>query len=441
MSKIAFDFLTESFLFHEADQKYQYRTMSELINELTKYKEYITDNKEKIDEEISKDTVNIIQPLTQVLQLPSIETLTKGSLFLDTYLINDPLFDFNLEDADIQNIARQYMNMPQMKENEFKEKLAEHANYMKSLTEGVRCDTTYIKFYPLFNELYPRRIPIFNIPDLSTSHIDENVMNWFYDKVELFNLDKENKISEKLNISNKIFIRFKDDKFSYGVTAAYQEWEMIGENMVRIINNYIPTDSQYKNWTEQEIIKAIKEKYHFFVYRNTICEKFKSPVMLNNNFEREFAEKNFHDPNDSSLYKLGFNLDFVGLQKLTFEKAMHVRRTLKEGLKAFQEEIYNDSIHLSTTKDKNEYTEIIKSLENKYMNNAKKAKTLLDSIKYIVLDNIIPLTVSALSYFVTPEPYNKIITGLNIIDTLKTTKAEIATTRKNPFYFLKNMIL
>ncbi len=102
-----------------------------------------------------KKGINIIQDLERNSKLPTQDQLLQGCFFLDTYLVNDPVFDFNLSIEYHSNIARQSMGVARKSDDELKSELANYAIYMKSLTEGVRCDTEYIKFYPFGKVLRP----------------------------------------------------------------------------------------------------------------------------------------------------------------------------------------------------------------------------------------------------------------------------------------------
>lgn len=54
MSNTSFNFLADSFLFHEAEQGYKSRTLAELDDELNRYREYINEHQQEIDNEVSK---------------------------------------------------------------------------------------------------------------------------------------------------------------------------------------------------------------------------------------------------------------------------------------------------------------------------------------------------------------------------------------------------
>lgn len=443
MSNICFDFLSDSMLFHEAEQGYKSRSIDELDKELNRYREYVAANQQEIDNEILRNDVNIIQELEKNPKLPTLEELLQGCLFLDTYVINDPVYNFDLTIEKYSNIARQCMGMTPKSDNELKNELAKYANYMKSLTDGVRCDTGYVKFYPFAKKLRPTSDYLFNIPDLSIDGIDKNVFLWFLAKMEIFNIDQYNRIDKQMKLSNKIALRFKDDSSSLMVIQ-YQKINPVkidgDSGIISLEYKYIPTKEEYDNWVNQEITKTIKDKIDFLLYRNTISEKFNSPIILSSLFEKEFFETNFSGIKSSNLYKLGFDLDFTGLKNMDFNTAMSIRRNAKDSFKKFQEEIQKDSIFLSCAKDKKEYSEALDGIKQKYLNGIENVKSTLEVSKDIVSSNIIQMAISACSYFATPYPYNEAITGLTILDLIRDMKNAFSRERKNPFYFLKKMI-
>ena len=444
MSNISFNFLTDSFLFTEAEQNYKKRTMDELSQELDSYRDYIIKNQNSIDNEISKSGINIIQELSDTPKLPKQEELLQGSLFLDTYLINDPIFDFNLHNEKYANIARQCLHTTAKSDDTLKQELASYAIYMKSLTEGVRCDTEYIKFYPIKSGFRPIEVPLFQLPDLSIEGIDRNVYQWFSERIQCFNLNENNRIDKSLKFSNKIILFFKDDTTSSVRIAQYHSFVPVrisGNHVeMKADNNYIPQNEEYNNWVAQEIIKTIKGKLSFFLYRKIITDKFNSPIILRNVFEKEFSEMNFSNIKNPDLYKLGFDLDFLGLKDLDFNTAMSIRRNAKDSFMEFQNAIKKDSIILSTATDKKIYTEVVESIKQKYIQGIGSVKSAFDLSKEIASKNILQLGVSACTYFVTPEPFKSIITGLSLLSIMKNAKDDIKNERKNPFYFLKKMI-
>jgi len=440
MSNTAFDFLTESFLFIEASDSYKSRSFQELLDELNKYREHINTHIDELEKEIPSDGFNFVQDLTQANKNPSEENILKGSLFLDTYIINDPLYALNLENIKLNNLASKCMNLAEKSDSDIKNEIANKALYMKSLTEGVRCDTSFIKFFPLTEKIRNNKPSFFNIPDLSTDEIETNIYNWLNSKLTLSNLTKNNILDKNLQFSNKIAIEFSGDLNSLIYLAQYQKpyfFDVTDTEASFLLDlNYIPKDDEYNNWIHQEKIKAIKEKYDLLTYSFSINEKFNSTPLFNSPFAKEFAEKNFARCKDSDVYKLGFDLDLIGLSNLSFDKAMETRRTAKESFYLLQEKLKNDSLLLAGTSDQKQFDEIVNQINYRYKEQMLKTTSVLDNLKGFSSKNILSLGLTALTHFVTPAPWNYIMTGISV---LKSFAEDFNQKRSNPFYFVKRL--
>jgi hypothetical protein len=201
--------------------------------------------------------------------------------------------------------------------------------------------------------------------------------------------------------------------------------------------NYILSKDEYDNWVSQEKIKSIKDKLDLFLYRNMICRKFNSPLVLKNKFENEFFEMNFGDEKANNLYKLGFDLNFSGLKNMDFKKAMSVRREEKSSFKEFQKKIQKDSLILHSTKDKNEYKDVLDDIKQQYLHGTENVKSTLEISKDIVSSNLIPVVIGALSYFASPDPLNKVITGLSVLDLVGNIKKNYSRGTQKPILFFE----
>ncbi len=442
MSNISFDFLNESILFQKAEDNYKNISLEELTQALDKYKSYIKEKKEDIEKELIDGNLKIIQSLQQHPEKPSMAEILQGSLFLDKYLIDDPLFSYNLADAELINANNRIMGFKEKTDDDFKKELSTNALYMKNLVDGVRCDTAYIKFYPFSLGFQSERIPHMRVPDLSIDDIDKNIYNWFNEKIEVMNFDNQNRSNNALSISNHIGMRFNGDFGSKCNFARYQKptniFEQAGKLYMVIDPNYIPEKDEYDNWVHQEVITTIKEKFNFFIYRHNICSKLNSPVILNNEFEKQFYEMQF-STKKSNVHTLGFDLNIPGLQNLNFKEAMEVRRSSFESFRSFQNELQNDSILLSSVNDEKQYDELITEIQHKYENASKNVTSKLGMTKSIASDNIINIAIAAISYYNTPLLATGVISGLSLLDAIRKGRKDYLNTVKNPFYFYKKI--
>lgn len=69
-------------------------------------------------------------------------------MIVDTYVLDDPIHDIYYDDISLNRLSK--MTKRDIDEKELKFELSKKVNYMKRLTSGVRCDTSYIKFIPFY---------------------------------------------------------------------------------------------------------------------------------------------------------------------------------------------------------------------------------------------------------------------------------------------------
>ncbi len=444
MSNISFNFLTESFLFNEVDTKFSKRTIDEIEDEINNYREYIISNLNELNSEIYKN-YNFIQPITIHSKLPSMDELLQGSIFLDTYIIDDPIFRFDIKQIKMGNVERYQMGFQKESDEEIKNELSEIVNYMKSLTSGVNVAIGYIKFYPLGLYLNNYFKPIMRLPDISTNTIDQNVFNWFFERINLNNLKKDTEglvIDDNLLISNYIAIKFDDDKENGSIICHYQsgQIESIINNHARIRfdGNYIPNKTEYDNWVNQEIIKAIKERLTFYSYRDYICNKFNSPIILNSPLEKQFYKKNFDDTTPAQFHNLGFNLNIPGLQNISFDKAMEIRNNTHSSFVSLQQKINEDSKALRTASDYRTYKLTLEAINQDYEEAIKSTNLILNSLKSLINpSNIFNLLLFGESYYT--GNISNFTTGVTILNGMYNAKNIIQNTISNPLYFLKKI--
>lgn len=439
MSNTAFTFLSDSFLFIEAGSYYKSRTVDEIENELNRYRDYIRNNITSLKQEIYKD-INFIQPLKHTSKLPTNEELLHGSIFLDTYLINDPIFDFSIQRQKMANIERKCMNLPEVTDDDLKRQLSDLALYMKNLTPGVDTEVGYIKFFPFSMGYMPTNVPIFSIPDLSIDKIEKNVFEWFFDHIQVQNLNG-NVGEPTLELSNKIAINFENDdgdSFIYHYQAL-ENLKQVGTKVLFSLNlNHIPDEQEYINWVGQEIIKSIKSKIDFFKFRDSICKEFNSPICLSSPFEKDFYSTNFNSEFTSDIHQLGFNINLPGLNNMTFIDAMKVRNRSRSSFLAFQEKIKEDSKQLRTASDEKTYNEVIRKIEYDYKEEIKSTNILLESMKSLIsFPNLINVGLFAHSYYTGQE--TKLTTGLTIANGIYNVYSVSKQFVSNPIFYMKQI--
>lgn len=151
MSNISFNFLSNSFLFKDDGSAIHCRSLSEIENELDKYRSYINSNKDELDKECINDGDKSIalSDFRSIQYLPNINEIKSKALFLNKFIIEDPLFATSFRNINIINEDRLLRGYQILTDEKLKTDLMSKINYMKQLTPGVDSRVQYIKFYPL----------------------------------------------------------------------------------------------------------------------------------------------------------------------------------------------------------------------------------------------------------------------------------------------------
>lgn len=178
MANIAFDFLTESFLFDEKYIEDMFRKVSEeeLYLELQKYREHIQKNFSDIVDEIkSKNGLNV--SIESAGKLPNEQLLKQLALYMDRVVIADPIFQFTAIKSDMNKPMNKLMGVNTNCEID-RIQLARNAKYMRWTTPLVV--TQFAKYVPisLIHEA-PKELPIVYSSNNFSSELSEDLYKFF----------------------------------------------------------------------------------------------------------------------------------------------------------------------------------------------------------------------------------------------------------------------
>lgn len=442
MSNTAFNFLSESVLFKGIGNNYKNVSLSELEKEIIDYKEHIKNNLNKIEKECnnSEGELNLIAPVKPINTTPTNEEILRGSLFLNKYLIDDPVFALDF-DADIINNDRQQRGFTPYTEEDLKLQILERAKYMNDLTPSVIYDVGFIKFYPLSKDMIERNLSSINIPNLSLEGIEDEVLKWFASNVIVDEITRGNVLSKITKPCSHIGIRFKRDDSNLFM-AMYQEILPIeydeGTGKITFIRNRtIPGPREFSNWIQQEIIKTIKDKINHVSYNYKISKKFNAPLTIKSEFEKDFLMKQFKYDKERSVDKLGFQIDIPGFVNTNLEKSMDARRYCYDYFQNFRSQLYQDSLLISNATTEEELKKILLDIEKKYQYELEKIRQQMNKIN-IDFNTIFSFSLAILTYFTLPNPYSNLITGISLVQALHNISFD-GVAKENPLIFLAKL--
>jgi hypothetical protein len=363
MGSIVFDFLANSFLFRDDDINDEYKdyTVSQLETELENYRKHCLDNYDLIVKEIidNKSSLKVFSGLEK----NEIPVLIQTALYLDQYIIYDPLFKFTETESEESKVTTKYLGFDNRTLN--KKDLATTTRFLKQLTPMIVAD--YIKIIPASYHLEPPANFAINYPvDNYNSILPQNILKYFYENVDVKSMDRMTKgwyISDNLKPCRGIHIDFKGlnsrSGFVYHLFEVHVD-EVDEEKGILKFHQTLPDtppDIEYfKTWVTQSVNSASKAVFDKIYLENFITSKLNSTYLCDNTFTgniltREFnAEQNIQTHTSTELINL--NLPF--LDKISIDKLMEIRKYEEDVFTNFRIELEKQFRELRLVTDSNE---------------------------------------------------------------------------------------
>lgn len=429
MSNTSFDFLVDSILFKEVDNEYKNVNLQNLADELNKYRKYIKKNIKSIEKEILQCDGDKILQNTQLIrtELADMNKLASMSLFVEMIVLDDPLFNIYLDEITLSRQSTFFSAGYQFDE---KRKLADKVKYMKKLTPCVRCDTEYIKFYPYNinnNDYVPNKI---RIPSY-TYDIRTELKNWLSSNMTISNIDETGLFNNLLQYSNRIGINFMDNE---GMDYFLIKFIKQGGSQ-----EYIPSPNEYQNWLGQEKEKAIFETYNYLKSKIDLYEKFKSTLIVNNNFEKNFYLNSKHKVDESHARNYEVSLNFSGLFNIDLQRSMEIRRRNYDEFLNFQGKFKSDLRLLKTTTDEELINDFLIDLKSEYENVIANNRNKILNYNLIGNDAIVEIPIILGTYLLTKGDIR--VTGAEIAGLIaKGILNQRAKKKENELYYLGKLI-
>lgn len=410
MSNIAFNFLAESYLTKDSKETFLKKSLEEIEKELDNYRTFLNSNKSDLDKECITDNEDSVEvsDFRIVQKLPKQDEVFQKSLFLNRFIIDDPLHSCSFKNFDLINKDRQIRGYRIITENEAKEKLWNNAQYMKGLLPGIHANVQYIKFYPLSKEPTNELLNFINIPDLSFPSKFPEVYVWFFNQIVIKTVNDKQEIVDLVEPCKQLAIYFQND--GSGVfLPAFLNMQM---------QNIVPPLPHYQKWKVDEIIKSIRDRYLELLRKNEFRIKFGAIVSTESEFEFNFLSSILNSPTnttDAKVLKVLTKLKLPSLSSTSFDTVMEVRQFFDDSFENFRQQLKNDIIYLQQINDEKQLEEFSKELEKKY---EAAIKDIQEKIKFkFNLSGIdcIPLGLDIATMMTTSEQYPFLITGVGAL--------------------------
>lgn len=363
MSKNCLSFLLDSFLFlsecvAEGYSKYQ---DSEITSELEKYRNFVLENIENIQNEIkhTHDKLNI--SIETFNELPTKDVYKQLVLYMDQVVIPDPLFELTEERNPFSDTVGQYMGLQKTSGIE-RQKLTDVINYIKCIYPLIESGFVVMLPVSLMHEA-PKEIGINYSPTSFSDIIPTPILEFYRSIAKVHNLEKcdtglRMDPDKPLMLGTQIYIDFPCEIKSNGCIYQYMLQEVVEydeETRKALFRMYIPDTIDaptFNAWVNQSINQAanhhFKEKYSELV----LARKSGCMYLARSPLTAHILQMAIEKPSkDAELSTMALQLDLPVLSQLPITDILDIRKNYGEAFHNFRNELNARLIGLDSIDD------------------------------------------------------------------------------------------
>ncbi len=366
MGSITYDFLSESLFLNKQTLKtgFEHESDSRIEKELIDYRNFITSRQEDLRKEITENVSSL--NVFSTTDLTSINLLKQTALYLNQFVISDPLFRFsNLETENERAMSKQ---LGFEKKGINRTNLMQASKYLKEITPMVAGN--FVKIFPVSYYFEPpKNLPI-NLPkDYYNDILPKEVLSFFHKHSRVSPMHRSEgggwsiHDHEELVPGRAISVEFEGTGFRGGAIYFLSELEILSADSETGIVNFrqslpdtIPDQEHFEAWVRQSINSAAKayfDKTHGEIF---ISSNLQSTYICDNQFSNDLISKNFASSDSIETFTTNqlLNIELPFLDNIDTVKLMKIREDDAETFTSFRIELERQFRELRTISDKNQ---------------------------------------------------------------------------------------
>jgi hypothetical protein len=361
MGSITYNFLADSILFHEESLKNNFKneTNERLEKELQEYRQFCISNYPYLIKEIldKKSSLKVFSSTEKT----SISLLKQTALYIDQFILPDPLFKQTETISEISNVTAKYLGYNEISFD--KNKLTNSCKYLKNITPMVTGN--YVKIFPLSYHFERTEIPFYAPKDYFNDVLPPEVLNYFRENAIVSSLEKMPSggwqiMEGKLYPCRGIAIDFKNSNLYSGAIYHLFQTEVLDFNEETGVIKYRqtlpdtpPDNDHFLAWVHQSINSASGKYFEEVFLENMIAADLNSTYLCNNLFTADLVSKQFtlNDTIETYTANKILNMELPFLEEIDIDKLMNVRELDAEIFTNFRIELEKQFRELRTISD------------------------------------------------------------------------------------------
>lgn len=405
MGSVTYDFLADSLFFHKDSIENNFANESDerIEKELQDYRNHCINNYEGLIKEIiERDSFLKVFSSSEDT---SLSLLKQTALYVDQFIIQDPLFNLTDIGSEATNVTAQYLgykNDGSIDRNSLKRA----ASFLNEITPMVAGN--YVKTFPLsYHFEAPKQIP-FNIPvDYYNGILPKEIMDFFWDNTVVRSMEKIKSggwqvIEGELYPCRSIIVDFKEARFKSSMIYHLFEMEVLNYNeetrlaeFRQTLPDTVPDTNYFNAWVTQSINATSKAVFDRIFKENFIAANLNSTYLCDNSFSSNLITRNFgaEETIQTQTANRIINFDLPFLENIDTEKLMTIREYDADVFTNFRLELERNFRELRTIDDpaliKQQTENIFHELNDVQV---QKIKQKIEHInKQIVIDSLVTL--------------------------------------------------
>lgn len=351
MGSKVFDFLSDSFLFDDANINNQFGSTSEreILNELKRYREFCLSNAVELEQEVSSNTSNL--KLFSGVKLVHPSLLKQSAFYVEQHILYDPLFELTSwkppHEDKVRSAYAALLGGKATSSSFNKMKLAKMVAYLKALTPMVAAG--YVKLFPTsyFFEP-PEKFPLKYSENGFADAVPQPLLKFFHDNAIVESIKTEGGemiIDGSFELGRFIHVRFKDHGIedSRGYKLLKQEI-MPGEQDDRTlrVSTYMPPwppeKDEFDRWVFQSVNQTSGPLYRRILLENTFAGRFGASYLSDSPFIFRMLEQivPIRDTIQTNTTNALMSIELPFLDKVDVETLMKIRQEEGEAFKSFR---------------------------------------------------------------------------------------------------------
>lgn len=415
MGSITYDFLNNSFLFHQAsiENKFAKYTNKQVEDEIERYLEFVTDNSDTIEKEIGEIDSDL--KIFSSTKNHPINFLSQTVFYLDQFIIQDPLINHSVNQTLESKEIGQHVGYIQSEIE--KSDVAKTCSYLKKITPLIAANQ--VKLFPIsdyvrskwsgqlhyaakqYKGILPKEIEEFYWKNVKLKNLHSNGTGGYY-----LNPD------EGFGISRAIHVSFGEENLANG--NMYYLTKMLlsppDENNIAKLEMFLPKESpakeEFETWVTQSINSSAINHYSETVKEIELSSQLGTMYLTNEQIRSDLLRINGDDPDktiENFSLETFLNYEIPYLENIDLNKLMELKEFDGDVFANFRIELQRNLRALRSLDDPKIMKEKIESMYHEFyvvqVNNVNQKvqqfKRQLTGTALISLASIIPAVASS----------------------------------------------